>query len=78
MEFATTENRTMIAQAVRDLCERELRPHVMEWDESQHFPKELFTDHFGPTFPATASVTRVTDTNAGVFAQRFYRILVNP
>lgn len=30
------------------------------------------------TFTATASVTRVTDTNAGVFAQRFYRILVNP
>ena len=38
----------MIAQAVRDLTEREVRPHVMEWDESQHFPKELFTGHFGP------------------------------
>jgi alkylation response protein AidB-like acyl-CoA dehydrogenase len=43
-----TENQTMIAQAVRDLCEREVRPNVMEWDESQHFPKELFTKHFGP------------------------------
>jgi len=48
MDFARTENDTMIAQAVRDLCEREVRPHVMEWDESQYFPKELFTDHFGP------------------------------
>jgi len=48
MEFTLTESRTMIAGAVRDLCERELRPHVMEWDESQHFPIELFTDHFGP------------------------------
>jgi len=38
----------MIAQAVRDLTEREVRPHVMEWDESQHFPKKLFTGHFGP------------------------------
>ena len=38
----------MIAQAVRDLCEREVRPHVMEWDEIQHFPKDLFTKHFGP------------------------------
>ena len=48
MEFTRTENQTMIAQSVRDLCEREVRPNVMEWDESQHFPKELFTKHFGP------------------------------
>lgn len=26
------------AIAVRDLCEREVRPHVMDWDEAQHFP----------------------------------------
>ena len=48
MEFKQTENQSMIAQAVRDLTEREVRPHVMEWDEIQHFPKELFTEHFGP------------------------------
>lgn len=48
MEFATTENQTMITQAVRDLCERELRPHVMQWDEEQHMPIELFKQHFGP------------------------------
>lgn len=48
MEFTTTESQTMIAQAVRDLCERELRPHLMDWDERQHFPVELFREHFGP------------------------------
>ena len=48
MEFATTESQTMIAHAVRDLCERELRPNLMDWDESQHFPKDLFRNHFGP------------------------------
>ncbi len=48
MEFHTTENQTMIAQAVRDLCERELRPHVMDWDEAQHLPIDLFKKHFGP------------------------------
>ena len=48
MEFSRTANQTMIAQAVRDLCERDVRPNVMEWDESQYFPKELFTNHFGP------------------------------
>ena len=48
MEFHTTENQDMIAQAVRDLCERELRPHVMDWDEAQHLPIDLFKKHFGP------------------------------
>ena len=48
MEFHPTENQTMIAQAVRDLCEREVRPNLMDWDERQYFPKELFTKHFGP------------------------------
>ncbi len=38
----------MITQAVRDLCERELRPHVMEWDEAQHLPIDLLKGHFGP------------------------------
>jgi alkylation response protein AidB-like acyl-CoA dehydrogenase len=49
MEFSTTESQTMIVQAVRDLCERELRPHVMDWDERQHMPIDLFKKHFGPS-----------------------------
>ena len=48
MDFIATENQTLIAQAVRDLCERELRPHLMEWDEAQHMPIDLFKKHFGP------------------------------
>ncbi len=27
---------------VRDFAEKEIRPHVMEWDEAQTFPRELF------------------------------------
>ena len=27
---------------VRDFVEKEIRPHVMEWDESQYFPREVF------------------------------------
>lgn len=30
----------MIAQTVRDFAEKNIRPYVMEWDESQHFPVE--------------------------------------
>ncbi|MBN4071342.1 acyl-CoA dehydrogenase family protein [Crocinitomix catalasitica] len=32
----------MIRQMVRDFAEKEIRPHVMEWDEAQTFPVELF------------------------------------
>lgn len=40
MNFEYTENQKMIAQTVRDFAEKNIRPHVMEWDESQHFPVE--------------------------------------
>ena len=32
----------MIEQMVRDFAEKEIRPNVMKWDESQDFPVELF------------------------------------
>ncbi|MFM1931501.1 MAG: hypothetical protein RL226_804 [Bacteroidota bacterium] len=42
MNFEPNENLPMIAQMARDFAEREIRPYVMEWDENQIFPKELF------------------------------------
>ncbi len=32
----------MIAEMVRDFGAKEIRPYMMNWDESQHFPIELF------------------------------------
>lgn len=32
----------MIRQMARDFAEKYIKPHVMEWDESQHFPVDLF------------------------------------
>ena len=32
----------MIADMIRDFAAKEIRPKMMEWDESQHFPIELF------------------------------------
>lgn len=32
----------MIAESIRDFCEQHIRPHIMEWDEAQTFPVELF------------------------------------
>ncbi|MFN8277592.1 MAG: acyl-CoA dehydrogenase family protein [Chitinophagales bacterium] len=42
MNFTPNENQQMITQICRDFAEREIRPNMMNWDESQHFPKELF------------------------------------
>lgn len=36
------ENQELIAQSVRDLSERLIRPYMREWDETQHFPTDLF------------------------------------
>jgi len=42
MNFEKSENQLMIAQMVRDFTEKEIRPNVMTWDESQEFPREVF------------------------------------
>jgi len=36
------ENRDMIRQMVHEFAERDIRPHVMEWDEKQIFPVDTF------------------------------------
>ena len=41
MNFELNEEQRQIKYSVREFAESEIRPHVMEWDESQHFPEEL-------------------------------------
>ena len=41
MDFRPTEEQKLLRQTVREFAEAEMRPHVMEWDEAQHFPMEL-------------------------------------
>jgi len=41
-DFSTSENQRMVGQMAKDFAERNIKPHVMEWDEAQHFPIELF------------------------------------
>lgn len=42
MNFHVSENQQMIIGMVRDFAEKHIRPHVMEWDEAQVFPVEIF------------------------------------
>ncbi|HEX8747256.1 MAG TPA: acyl-CoA dehydrogenase [Pyrinomonadaceae bacterium] len=41
MEFELSEEQQQVKASVREFAEGEIAPHVMEWDESQHFPVEL-------------------------------------
>jgi alkylation response protein AidB-like acyl-CoA dehydrogenase len=41
MEFELSEEQQQVKASVREFAEGEIAPHVMEWDEAQHFPVEL-------------------------------------
>jgi alkylation response protein AidB-like acyl-CoA dehydrogenase len=41
MNFELNEEQQQIKFSVREFAESEIRPRVMEWDETQHFPEEL-------------------------------------
>ncbi len=42
MNVETLDNLQLIKESARDFAENYIRPHVMEWDETQHFPIDLF------------------------------------
>jgi alkylation response protein AidB-like acyl-CoA dehydrogenase len=42
MDFNYTETQTQIAEMIRDFANKHIRPNMMEWDEAQIFPVELF------------------------------------
>jgi len=41
-DFSETETQQNVKAMVRDFAEKNIRPNIMEWDEAQHFPIELF------------------------------------
>lgn len=42
MDFKYTENQLMIADMIRDFGDKNIRPKMMEWDNAQTFPVEVF------------------------------------
>lgn len=49
MDFQVSELTQQVAQTARDFAMQKILPHVMEWDESQTFPVEVFKElgHLG-------------------------------
>ncbi len=42
MDFNQTETQIQITEMIRNFANKHIRPNLMEWDESQTFPVELF------------------------------------
>lgn len=42
MNFEQNETQRLIAQSIKDFAALHIKPYVMEWDEAQHFPVDLF------------------------------------
>ena len=38
-----TESYKMVADSAKEFAEKHLGPHVMEWDEKQHFPVDVIS-----------------------------------
>jgi cyclohexanecarboxyl-CoA dehydrogenase len=43
VDFTLDQDQLAIRDMVRDFARKEIAPHAAEWDEAQHFPRELFT-----------------------------------
>src|SRR5918994_859453 len=41
MDFRLSDEQQLLRASVREFAEAEIRPHVMEWDETQQFPMDL-------------------------------------
>lgn len=44
MDFKQNEITQQVAQVARDFAHKHIKPHVMEWDETQHFPKDVLQE----------------------------------
>ena len=44
MNFQSSEITQQIAQAAKDFANQHIKPHVMEWDETQEFPVQTFKE----------------------------------
>lgn len=44
MDFRLTEEQDLLRRTVREFAEIQIRPHIREWDEQQHFPREIIPE----------------------------------
>jgi alkylation response protein AidB-like acyl-CoA dehydrogenase len=41
VNFCLSDDQQLLRRSIREFAEAEIKPHIREWDEAQHFPREL-------------------------------------
>jgi alkylation response protein AidB-like acyl-CoA dehydrogenase len=41
VNFCLSEDQQLLRRSIREFAESEIKPHIREWDDAQHFPHEL-------------------------------------
>jgi alkylation response protein AidB-like acyl-CoA dehydrogenase len=65
LNFQLTDDQQAIRDVARDFAETELKPHRMEWDESQEFPMEAFKKMAALGFLGTLMPTELDGAGLG-------------
>ncbi|MBW7887592.1 MAG: acyl-CoA dehydrogenase [Bacteroidetes bacterium] len=76
---ALNEQSAMIRQTAREFAEKEIKPIVMEYDESQEFPKELFSKlgglgFLGITFPEEYGGAGLSPLESAIIIEELARV----
>jgi alkylation response protein AidB-like acyl-CoA dehydrogenase len=79
MEFTLTEHQEAIRKAARDFAEKEIRPVVMKYDESQEFPSGIVNElgklgFLGMTWPEELGGAGLTDLEAIVVIEEIAKV----
>ncbi|MEO8026800.1 MAG: acyl-CoA dehydrogenase family protein [Bryobacteraceae bacterium] len=79
MDFGYSHEQLQLRKTVREFCEGELAPHTMEWDESQHFPIDVFKKagtlgFLGPVFPEELGGAGLGYIDYSILMEEFARV----
>jgi alkylation response protein AidB-like acyl-CoA dehydrogenase len=79
MDFGITEEQRQLRKTVREFAEAEIKPHVLEWDESQVFPTAVFRKlgqmgFLGAVFPEELGGAGYRYTDYAVIVEELARV----
>ena len=79
MQFGFSEEQRQLRKTIREFVEGEIKPHVMEWDESQHFPVEIFRKLgdlgvLGSVFPEELGGSGYTYVDYAIITEELARV----
>jgi len=79
MDFTLTESQIAVQKVAREFAEREMRPVIMRYDETQEFPHELVSKlgglgFMGMTWPEELGGAGLTDLEAIVIIEELARV----